>query len=559
MTWSTHEITNQFDEWSDYDPLETDAAARAALREAGAGWAEASLGAYGRWLMQADTRALAAAANACTPAHRPFDARGRRVDVVEFHGAWHALLGRLRAEGLVSMPFADARTGRWTAWAVGFYLHGQAEAGTLCPATMTQASIPLLQREPALWARVGAKLVDHRHDPRDLPLEHKTSMWIGMGMTEKQGGSDVRSNTTEATPVGAGGRGGEYRLRGHKWFFSAPTSDAHLVVARAGEDGHSCFYVPRFLPDGSRNAIRIQRLKDKIGNRSNASSEVEFEDATGVLIGEAGKGIRTIVEMATYTRLNCVLGSAAILRQGLVQALAYARRRRAFGAVLAGQPLMRAVLVDLALESEAAFALAIRLAEAFEKGADPRHAAWKRIMTPAAKYLVCKRTVEMTGETIEVFGGNGYVDEGAMARLYREAPVNSIWEGSGNVMCLDVLRAIQREPQALQEVLAELDAHAGDDRVLKARLAGVRDMLATPPAHLEALARRFVGRLATLAQACLLRHHAARGAGSADHGAAAVADGFVATRFAGDDARTVGGIDLRMLDADAILARALPD
>ncbi|QPF75044.1 DNA alkylation response protein [Roseateles sp. DAIF2] len=481
MTWQTHEVDNQFDELSGYNLFDSDPALREALQRAGAEAFAPQLSAYGERLGRAETYALAERANRHHPELQRFDRRGHRVDRVEFDPAWHRLLALYRAEGLVALPFRDTRPGRWSAWAAGFYLHGQVEAGSLCPATMTQAAIPLLQKESALWERLQSKLYSDAHDPQDLPLAQKGAIWLGMGMTEKQGGSDVRANTTIATPVGAGGRGAEYLLRGHKWFFSAPMCDAHLVVARTAEGGPSCFFVPRWRDDGSRNAVRIQRLKDKVGNRSNASSEVEFEDAQGLLMGEEGRGIPTIIEMATYTRLNCVIGSAAMLRQGLVQALAYTRRRRAFGRVLAEQPLMRAVLADLALESEAALALLMRLALAYENDQQgqggPLDRAWKRILTPAAKFWVCKRAVEASGETMEILGGNGYVDDGIMARLYRETPVNSIWEGSGNVMCLDMLRAIAREPEAAFALLDELAALAGDEAVLRNELRALGEAL----------------------------------------------------------------------------------
>ncbi|MBN3793264.1 acyl-CoA dehydrogenase family protein, partial [Burkholderia sp. Ac-20353] len=465
MTGSTHAVANQFDELVDYNLFATDAALRDALARAGADWAVPQLDAYGARLGSADTAQLADDANRHPPELNAFDRRGRRIDRVDFHPAWHTLLGMYRNEGFVSLAFRDTRPGRWAATAAGFYLHGQIEAGTLCPATMTQAAIPVLQKEPALWDLLRDKLYSDVYDPRDVPVAQKRSIWFGMGMTEKQGGSDVRAITTIATPVttatlatpaGAGGRGGEYLLRGHKWFFSAPMCDAHLVVARTDSGGPSCFYVPRWRPDGTKNAVEIQRLKDKVGNRSNSSSEIELNDAWGIMLGDEGRGIPTIIEMATYTRLNCVLGSAAMLRQGVVQAIAYTRQRHAFGRALAEQPLMRTVLADLALESEAALVLAMRLAAAFEDGDTPLEHAWKRIVTPAAKFWVCKRAVELTGEVMEVFGGNGYVDNGPIARLFREAPVNSIWEGSGNVMCLDVLRAVSREPDAAAALLGEL-------------------------------------------------------------------------------------------------------
>ncbi len=552
-TWNTHDVLNQVDELTDFNLLEADPALAEALQRNGAARHIPSLSRYAQQLGERATWELAEQANRHTPELHRFDARGRIIDAVEFHPSWHTLLGLYRQQGLISLPFEDSSAGRWSAWAAGFYLHGQVEQGTLCPATMTTAAIPLLQKEPALWQQLQGKLFSHEYDPRDLPVGDKASMWLGMGMTEKQGGSDVRANTTVAMPVHAGGRGGEYLLRGHKWFFSAPMCDAHLVVARMGEGGgQACFYVPRWRPDGSRNAVRVQRLKDKVGNRSNSSSEVEFEDAWGILMGEEGRGIPTIIEMATYTRLNCVLGSAAILRSATVQALAYARRRSVFGKLLAEQPLMRTVLADLALESEAALQIAMRLAQAYERGGDegdPLERAWKRIMTPAAKLWVCKRGVELTGEAMEVLGGNGYVDTGVMARLFREAPVNSIWEGSGNVMCLDVLRAISREPDGAQLLLQDLiDTAAGEPALLQQAQSLAR-RLSGPPDQLEAQARRLVQDLVLLAQACLLRRHAPP----------AMADGFIATRLgAQQGAMVAGAFDPAGLDIAAILQRALP-
>ncbi|MGP1691215.1 MAG: acyl-CoA dehydrogenase family protein [Giesbergeria sp.] len=547
----THEVFNQFGELADYDLLATDPALREALARADAGWAAPMLGDYAARMGDATTYAHAADANRHTPELQAFDSRGRRLDAVQFHPGWHALMAMYRQAGLISLPFDSDQPGRWSAWAAGFYLHGQVEQGTLCPATMTTAAIPLLQREPALWAQLQGKLLSQDYDERDLPVAQKRSMWVGMGMTEKQGGSDVRANTTRAVPVGAGGRGGEYLLTGHKWFFSAPMCDAHLVVAQTPSAGPACFYVPRWRPDGSKNALHIQRLKDKLGNRSNSSSEVEFDGAWGILMGEEGRGIPTIIEMATLTRLNCVIGSAAIIRQALVQAIAYTRQREAFGRVLIEQPLMQTVLADMALESEAALAIAMRLALAYEREASgqstPVERAYKRILTPAAKFWVCKRAVELTGEAMEVFGGNGYVEEGVMARLFREAPVNSIWEGSGNVMCLDVLRALAREPEAAAALLADLaPAAQGEPRLATALLTLGRD-LATPGALNEAGARAVAQRLVLLVQACLLHQQAP----------AFVADAFFATRFAEPHwGRVVGAMDTRGMDVAALLERA---
>ncbi len=550
----THEVFNQFAELADYDLLDTDPALREALARADAGWAMPMLGDYAARMGSASTYAQAAEANRHTPELQAFDSRGRRRDSVQFHPSWHALMATYRQSGLISMPFDSDQPGRWSAWAAGFYLHGQIEQGTLCPATMTTAAIPLLQREPALWEQLQGKLLSTEYDERDLPVGEKRSMWVGMGMTEKQGGSDVRANTTQAVPVGKAGRGCEYLLTGHKWFFSAPMCDAHLVVAQTPSAGPACFYVPRWRPDGSKNALHIQRLKDKVGNRSNSSSEVEFDGAWGILMGEEGRGIPTIIEMATLTRLNCVIGSAAIIRQALVQAVAYTRQREAFGRVLIEQPLMQSVLADMALESEAALAIAMRLALADEREASGQSSlverAYKRILTPAAKFWVCKRAVELTGEAMEVFGGNGYVEEGVMGRLFREAPVNSIWEGSGNVMCLDVLRALSREPEAAEALLAELTvATAGEPHLANALATLARD-LTTPGALTEASGRVVAQRLVLLVQACLLHESAPR----------AVADAFFATRFADHQwGKVFGALDTRAIDVRALLARAFTD
>ena len=547
MGWNTHEVSNQFDELQDYNLYTTDAALQEAVTRHGGGEAHGRLSSYGALMGTSHSYAQADLANRHLPELKTFDARGRRVDQVDFHPAWHELLGRYRAAGLISSPFREATPGRWAAWAAGFYMHAQIEAGTLCPSVMTLGAIPLLQREPGLWAEVGDKLLSDGYDPSDRPVAEKSAIYLGMGMTEKQGGSDVRANQTTATPVGAGGRGDEYLLRGHKWFFSAPMCDAHLVVARTPEDGLACFFVPRWRPDGSKNAIHIQRLKNKVGNKSNASSEVEFHDAWGVLMGEAGRGIPTIIEMATYTRLTCVLGSAAMMRQAVAQAIAYTRQRKVFGHTLAEQPLMRAVLADMALESEAALALGMHLAQAYEHNT-PEARAWQRLMTPAAKFWVCKRAVELTGEAMEVFGGNGYVEDGIMGRLFREAPVNSIWEGSGNVMCLDVMRGIARQPEQAQVLLADLVRRAGDEKALVQEALALREMLARAPAAWEGMGRQFTARLCVLAQACLLLQNAP----------AAASQAFIATRYSGHWGAVTGLVDPSALPVDALLERALP-
>jgi putative acyl-CoA dehydrogenase len=546
MNWTTHHVSNQFDELTDYNLHATDQPLRDALEQARTQAFSTHLDDYGRRLGQAHTFELADLANRHTPELQAFDARGRRIDQVHFHPSWHALMALHRAHGLVSMPFASATPGRWSAWAASLFMATQVEAGTMCPITMTQAAIPLLAREPELAALTRDRLLSPEHDARDVPMADKRSIWVGMGMTEKQGGSDVRANETAATPIGGSDR--EYSLRGHKWFFSAPMSDAHLVVAKTPDGAPTCFFVPRWQPDGRKNPIEVQRLKAKVGNRSNASSEVEFKDAYGLRMGEPGRGIPTIIEMATYTRLNCVIGSAALVRQGLVQALAYTRERKAFGKRLIEQPLMRSVLADLALENEANVVLMMRLAQAYERDHDPLEQAWKRLMTPAAKFWVCKRAVELTGETMEVFGGNGYVDEGIMARLFREAPVNSIWEGSGNVMCLDVMRAISKDPVSALALLGSLSGAASAHPMGAVALQSLEALVASDPADLQALSRLFAQRLVTVAQAALLMRHAPSW----------VAEAFIATRLTPHWGAVVGCIDTRQVDVDRLLQRAFP-
>jgi len=558
----THEVTNQAPPLERYNAMTTDPALCAALEREGASWHLETLIRDGRALTEPDVIALADLANRHTPEHHPFSARGERIDAIEFHPAWHTLLSMLREQGLHALPFEASssgtpRPGVMAARAAGYFLHAQLESGSLCPLTMTFASIPVLQNEPALYARLQAQLLSRKHDHRDIPLDAgKESMLIGMGMTEKQGGSDVRSNRTRAVASGAGGRGGEYRLIGHKWFFSAPQCDAHLVLARTGESAESadekgpisCFYVPRFAPDGSKNAVHIQQLKDKLGNRSNVSSEVELLDAYGVMIGDEGRGVPTIIEMANFTRLDCVIGSAALMRAALIHAIHHARHRRAFGAKLVDQPLMRNVLADLALESEAATTLFMRLAGAFENSSTPEERAWRRIVTPAAKFWVCKRALEFTGEAMEVWGGNGYVETGPMARFYREAPVNSIWEGSGNVMCLDVLRAIEREPEAARALLDSWHAVAREHPALRDALNALLGMLQVDVASREASARRIAQQLVLTAQGVLLAQHAP----------ADVAAAFIETRLGDAHSATnrVYGTLPARFDFAAIIARA---
>ncbi|EHP39712.1 acyl-CoA dehydrogenase [Cupriavidus basilensis OR16] len=547
MDWSTHDVTNVVTELQDYNLYTTDVALQDAVRRAGGAAHEAELTDYGARLGAAETIRMAEEANHFKPELHTFDRQGRRIDRVEFHPGWHGMMRMLREQNLVSQPFSDARPGAWAAYAAGFSMHGQIEAGSQCPNSMTFACIPVLQREPELFAALKPKLYSRTYDARDIPLEQKDSILVGMGMTEKQGGSDVRANTTRAEPMRGEGRGGEYLITGHKWFFSAPMCDAHLVVART-ESGPACFYVPRYRPDGTKNAIHIQRLKDKVGNRSNASSEVEFQGAWGRMIGEEGRGIPTIIEMATFTRLNCVMGSAGLIRQCLVQVMHHASKRHVFGKRLVEQPLMRNVLADMALESEAATQLMMRLTEAFAlANEDPLQRAYQRIVTPAAKFWLAKRSVELSGEAMEVFGGNGYMEESPVGRLYRETPVISIWEGSGNVMALDMMRAISREPQAMQALLDDLTPFCQSDARLREPVATLVAGLSMQDEASEWLARRHAQLLILLVQARLLREHAP----------AEVADAFAASRFDGQWGRVFGLLQDGIAHA-AILERAWP-
>ncbi|WP_020652060.1 isovaleryl-CoA dehydrogenase [Massilia niastensis] len=555
--FDTHEVFNQAPPFAGVNLYACDPALREGLQREGGGWAAGALDQLGAQLGTAEVQELARLANVHGPRLAGFDRSGRRIDEVEFHPAWHRLMEMMIGAGAHAAPWREPRPGAQVARAAQYLLFGQVENGAQCPVTMTYASVPALRRHPALARAWLPKILSTEYDPRSLPVEHKRGALIGMGMTEKQGGTDVRANTTRAEPLapdeaaarfGAAGEGA-WRIVGHKWFFSVPQSDAHLILAQAdggGSAGLSCFFVPRFLPDGSRNAIRVQRLKDKLGNRSNASSEVEFCGALGWMIGAPGRGIPTILEMGSHTRLDCVLGSAGIMRAALCHALHHARGRSAFGRVLAEQPLMQNVLADLALESEAATAFALRLARCFDQQDDPRQALLGRILTPAGKYWICKRGPAFGAEAMEVMGGNGYVEDGPLARLYREFPVNSIWEGSGNVMCLDVLRALGKSPSAAREALAaELMPGAG----LDARFAAFAGrLLEELPLRLqdEFGARRLAERLVVAVQGALLLRHAP----------ACVSGAFVASRIAVDAGGAFGRLPAGS-DCGAILARAL--
>ncbi len=545
--YNTHQITNQFDEKSDYNVFETDQILHEILRRYGS-VDHYQLATFGQLIGSKQYYAYAELANRHTPELHSFDARGRRIDYLEFHPAWHKWMSLNRQYAVHAHPFIHTKSKTaWVDWAARFFLSGQVECGNLCPNAMTLGSIPLIERETELWQKIGDKLLSTEYDERDLPISEKKSIWLGMGMTEKQGGSDVRANETLAKPIAESGCGQAYLLTGHKWFFSAPMCDAHLVVAKTEQDGLACFFVPRFREDGTKNSINVQRLKDKVGNRSNSSSEVEFQDAWGIMIGEAGRGIPTIIEMANYTRLTCSVGSSAMLRQALVQCIAYTRQRKAFGKQLSEQPLMQAVLVDLALETEAAMQLSFHLAHCYDQD-DELSQAWKRIMTPAAKFWICKRTVELTGEMMEVFGGNGYVETGIMARIFKEAPVNTIWEGSGNVMCLDVLRAISRDRESIEILFKSLSSIAMQDHILKQELQQLLQLFSEAQAdNLQFMARSLVSRLVIFTQAVLLKQYAPEFVSSA----------FIQTRYNAFHGRVVGMIDPNVVDVERLLERAL--
>jgi putative acyl-CoA dehydrogenase len=543
----THEVTNQPPPLEGYDVFAADAALVEAVEREGAGWAADDLHALGRLAGSPEAIAWGFEANRHEPELRTHDRYGRRIDAVAYHPAYHELMQVAVGHGLHGAPWAVDQPGTHVARAAGFVVWSQVDAGHGCPVSMTYSVVPALRSRPDLAAEWEPRLTARAYDPRDVPAREKPGALAGMGMTEKQGGSDVRANTTRAEAT-AGGADGEWLLTGHKWFCSAPMSDMFLMLAQA-PGGLSCFLVPRWLPDGARNAgFRLQRLKDKLGNRSNASSEVELDGAVAWLVGEEGRGVRTIIDMVAHTRLDCVLGATATMRQATAQALHHAAHRRAFGSMLVDQPLMRMVLADLAVETEAATVTAMRLARAFDEAArgDEAAAAFRRLACAVGKYWVCKRVPAVAGEALECLGGNGYVEESIMPRLFRESPLNGIWEGSGNVMCLDVLRALAREPLALDAFVAELDAAAGADDRLDAAVARVRSELGDV-VGIEARARRVVEAMALAFQGSLLVRY----------GHPAVADAFCASRLAGDEGLALGTLPSG-LDVGTIVERARP-
>ena len=539
----THEVGNQPQPLPPCNLWRVDTPLQEAVARHGGAWGAGHLDAHGA-LAGGELMELGDQANRHKPTFHPFDRHGRRIDHVEFHPAYHDVMRHAMAAGVHSFSWRhEDRAGAHVVRTALMYLNSQPEAGTGCPLTMTHAAIPSLRTTPAIAEEWIPRLTATQYDARGIPAARKTACTIGMGMTEKQGGSDVRSNTTRALRQADG----SHELVGHKFFFSAPMCDAHLVLAQA-EAGLSCFLVPRVMPDGTLNAVRIQRLKDKLGDWSNASSEVEFLGAEAHLVGAEGRGVATILEMVALTRLDCITGSAAGMRQALVQVMHHVRQRRAFGRLLIEQPLMRNVLGDLALESEAAVAMAMRVAAAVDASPrDPREAAFARVATAIGKYWVCKRAPGFVNEAQECLGGIGYVEENILPRLYRQAPLNSIWEGSGNVQCLDVLRAFRREPETRDALLGELlqarGAHPDFDLQLNALMSAFNDLDA-----LEMRSRHVVERMALLLQASLLFQS----------GQTAMAETFCRARLGNERSLVYGALDTQAPVA-ALIARALPE
>lgn len=543
-SFATHEVFNQSPPFEDIDLFAVDRPLVDAVKANGGAAAERELSQFGQHWGSAAMADRGRAANENTPKLRSFDAKGNRRDQVEFHPAYHELMAHSAHAGVHNSTWtADGQPAGDAAEvirAAKFYMASQVETGHLCPITMTRASVAALAMQPDLLARVMPVLSTKSYDPSFAPWWDKRGMTLGMGMTEKQGGTDVRANMTRAVRDG-----GSYRITGHKWFMSAPMCDAFLVLAQA-DSGLTCFFMPRFAPDGSVNAIQFQRLKDKLGNRSNASSEVEFAGAYAEAVGEEGKGIRTIIQMVQLTRQDCAIASSGLMRSGLAHALHHARHRSVFQKHLADQPLMQAVLSDMALHVEASTALVMRLCRAFDRTPhDTAEAAYMRLLTPAIKYWTCKSAPSFLYEAMECLGGNGYVEDGILARHYRESPVNAIWEGSGNVMCLDVLRALSREPEAAMAVLQSLAAETKD-------LPGAGEAVAFigktfRRADGERVARLAVEKLALLAAAAALdgvsSHHAKL---------------FAATRLAANHASMYGAVEIESGDVRGLLERALP-
>jgi putative acyl-CoA dehydrogenase len=559
--WRTHTVANQPPPLQGLDVFSSNLPLVEATEREGAGWIAERASELGRFVGEAGgpQEVWGRLANEHKPVLHTHDRYGNRIDEVEFHPAWHQLMKMGVEHELHALPWRSQEPSAHAARAAIYMTGMQAEAGYACPITMTFAVVPALRAQPELAAEWEPLVTATTYDPRSIPAAEKGSAIAGMAMTEKQGGSDVRANTTYARPLNGGGAGAEYQLTGHKWFCSAPMSDIFLVLAQAESaegdaEGLSCFLMPRILPDGTRNAMHIQRLKDKLGNRSNASSEIELHSAWAQMVGEPGRGVPTIIEMVGHTRLDCVIGAAAGMRAAVVQATHHAAHRSAFGKTLIDQPLMGNVLADLCLESEAATALAMRLARAYdEAGQDAREGnddsdaqLFKRVATAVGKYWACKRAPNHAFEAMECLGGNGYVEDSGMPRLYREAPLTSIWEGSGNVISLDVLRALARSPRALEVFIAEVELAQGADARLDAHLQRLKSQFADPTT-LESRARRVVEGMALALEGSLL----VRGAPPA------VADAFCASRLGGD-----GGLEYGTLpagsDFETIIERSRP-
>ncbi|MDN7126211.1 isovaleryl-CoA dehydrogenase [Pseudidiomarina terrestris] len=541
----THEVQNQPPALENYNLFAQDTALQEALKREGASWARDSVAAFGELAGQAQTIRLGFLANAYRPQFEPQDRFGHRTDLVEYHDAYHQLMALATKHGLHASPWAEPGPGAHVARACRYYLHTQVEAAHGCPITMTFAAVPALQHQPDLAAYWLPKILKNSYDPRNVPDGEKQAVTIGMAMTEKQGGSDVRANTTYAYPVGKEGPGQAYELVGHKWFVSAPMCDAFLVLAQT-KAGLSCFLLPRWRPDGSKNPLQIQRLKDKMGNVANASSEAELRGALAWMVGDEGRGVRTIIEMVAMTRYDCMIGSSAGMRQATVQAVHHCHHRAAFGAQLIDQPLMQNVLADLALESEAAMTLTMRMARAMDHQHDEHERAFARIAVAVGKYWICKRTPEHAYEAMEVIGGSGVMENCIMPRLYREAPINAIWEGSGNVQCLDVLRAVAKQPDSFAAFLKELNRAKGSHANLDAAIAALPERLKTAQQQ-PFYARQLVELMARALQGALLQQHAPN----------AVADAFCSSRLGVTEHMGYG----RLTDPTAarqILSRAWP-
>jgi putative acyl-CoA dehydrogenase len=540
---ATHDVFNQVPPLVNYNIYDQDATLVECVQREGAAWVTDHATALGGVAGGEEAIQWSFDANTVTPVLHTHDRSGQRIDEVTFHPAWHHLMRTTINAGAHALSWRDERQGRHVARAAVFYVSSQMEGGHCCPVSMTHAVVSVLRGQPHLAATWEPLLTSLVYEPGLRSAHEKQGILCGMGMTEKQGGSDVRANTTQAVPSSSEGEN-VYLLNGHKWFCSAPMCDMFLILAQAPR-GLTCFLLPRMLPDGTRNRFLIQRLKDKLGNRSNASSEVEFDQAWAMRVGEEGRGVRTIIDMVNYTRLDCVIGSAAGMRQAVVAAAHHAAHRKAFGHLLIEQPLMQNVLADLTIESEAATLLAMRLARACDRADDDAHEALiRRIGTAVGKYWVAKRSPAHAAEALECLGGNGYVEESIMPRLYREAPLNSIWEGSGNVNCLDVLRAIQKEPASAQAFLAEVTRAQGMDARLDAAIGRLKHEL-TDLSNVEIRARRLVEQMALVLQGALL----------AQYGQPAVADAFCTSRLAGDWGQAFGTLPVGT-DFATIIERA---